>query len=195
MGSSSSCIIIMHQKESCTKLHVSKPQNKTVLRNESISIYSISHAHSCFRRVYHLVSSVTPCRMPHTWLIASPHHTCMIFHLTKSFISIHAISLIFEFSDVCVTSIRSKQIDKSLMLGHTHASSLVLKRIQKDILYMICILMMLQYLEMSRFMKIIFPYYSEIQHLNSENSAPSPGSFSGKNLDPQIENCSSRPTI
>ena len=54
---------------------------------------------------------------------------------------------------------------------------------------------MLQYLEMSRFMKIIFPYYSEIQHLNSENSAPSPVSFSGKNLDPQIEDCSSQPTI
>ena len=40
-----------------------------------------------------------------------------------------------------------------------------------------------------------FPYYSETQHLNSENSAPSPVSFSGKNLDPQIEDCSSQPTI
>ena len=120
------------------------------------SIYSISHAHSYFRRVYRLVSGVMPCHMPHTWLIASPHHICIMFHLTKSCISIHAIFLIFEFSDVCVTSILSKQIGKSLMLGHTHPSSLVLKRIQKDILYMTCILIMLQCLAMSHFMKIIF---------------------------------------
>ena len=40
-----------------------------------------------------------------------------------------------------------------------------------------------------------FPYYSETQHINSEHSAPSPGPFFGKSLDPQIENRSSQPTI